>query len=156
MEMSAPAMKPEKHYVKYVPGGYADTHSMAIGYLFWIVGFTGAHRFYYGRPISGVIWFFTLGLLGIGWIIDAFLIPGMDREADLRYHPGKIDYNLSWIFLLFLGWAGFHRFYQGKIITGLIFLFTGGIFGIGIIYDLLCFNEQISDQNAREQAHYAW
>ena len=36
------------------------------------------------KQISGTIWFFTLGLLGIGWLIDLFLIPGMDRRADVR------------------------------------------------------------------------
>ena len=41
-----------------------DTHSKTIGYLLWIFGFTGSHRFYYGKPITGTIWFFTLGLLG--------------------------------------------------------------------------------------------
>ena len=50
-----------------------DTHSKLIGYLLWIFGFTGAHRFYYGRPVTGTIWFFTLGLLGVGWLIDLFL-----------------------------------------------------------------------------------
>ena len=62
-----------------------DTHSKVLGYLLWIFGFTGAHRFYYGKPVTGTIWFFTLGLLGIGWLIDLFLIPAMDREADLRF-----------------------------------------------------------------------
>ena len=47
-----------------------DTHLKSIGYILWIFGFTGSHRFYYGKPISGTIWFFTLGLLFIGWIID--------------------------------------------------------------------------------------
>src|SRR3990167_9852826 len=65
-----------------------DTHSKLIGYILWIFGFTGSHRFYYGKPITGTIWFFTLGLLGIGWIIDLFLIPGMDRAADRKYTTG--------------------------------------------------------------------
>ena len=30
---------------------------LGIGYLLWIFGFMGAHRFYYGRPVSGTIWF---------------------------------------------------------------------------------------------------
>ena len=38
-----------------------DTHSKTIGYLLWIFGFLGAHRFYYGKPVTGTIWFFTLG-----------------------------------------------------------------------------------------------
>ena len=45
-------------------GQQHDTHSKAIGYLLWIFGFTGAHRFYYGKPVTGTIWFFTFGLLG--------------------------------------------------------------------------------------------
>lgn len=57
-----------------------DTHSKLIGYLLWIFGFLGSHRFYYGKPVTGTIWFFTLGLLFIGWIIDLFLIPSMDRR----------------------------------------------------------------------------
>ena len=55
----------------------ADTHSKVVGYLLWIFGFTGSHRFYYGRPVSGTIWFLTLGLLGVGWLIDVFLIYGL-------------------------------------------------------------------------------
>ena len=41
-----------------------DTHSVAVGYIVWIFGFFGAHRFYYGHRITGTIWFLTLGLLG--------------------------------------------------------------------------------------------
>jgi TM2 domain-containing membrane protein YozV len=137
----------QTHYVKYVPVGYSDTHSKAVGYLLWLIGFTGAHRFYYGKPLTGILWFFTLGLLGIGWLIDAFLIPSMDREADFRYVPGPIDYNLSWVLLVLVGALGIHRFYQGKIITGILFLLTGGFLGIGVIYDVLTLNEQISEQN---------
>ncbi|GHV41094.1 hypothetical protein FACS189490_07320 [Clostridia bacterium] len=35
------------------------------------------------------------------------------------------------------GIAGFHRFYAGKIGTGLLWLFTGGLFGIGYIVDII-------------------
>jgi len=72
-----------------------DTHRKSIGYLLWIFGFLGAHRFYYGRPISGTIWLLTLGLLGIGWIIDLFLIPGMDREADYRQAWAEFERRLG-------------------------------------------------------------
>ena len=65
----------------------SDTHLKSVGYIVWLFGFTGAHRFYYGKQITGTIWFFTLGLLGIGWLIDLFLIPGMDRQADFRSRP---------------------------------------------------------------------
>lgn len=128
----------------------SDTHSKTIGYLLWIFGFTGAHRFYYGKPISGTIWFFTLGLLGVGWFIDLFLIPGMDRQADLRYEAGPVDYTVAWLLLTFLGLVGIHRFYMGKIGTGIIWLLTLGFFGLGYLYDFLTLNDQITIINARK------
>ena len=124
-----------------------DTHSKVIGYILWIFGFMGSHRFYYGRPITGTIWFFTLGLLFIGWIVDLFLIPGMDREADFRYVTGDKNYNVSWILLTFLGIFGAHRFYLGKWLTGLLWFFTGGLFLLGYLYDYLTLNEQIDEVN---------
>ncbi|WYD81952.1 MAG: TM2 domain-containing protein [Candidatus Electrothrix gigas] len=121
-----------------------ESHSVAMGYILWIFGFMGMHRFYYGKPISGTIYFFTLGLVGIGWLVDLFLIPGMDREADLRFAPGPIDYNIAWILLVFLGAFGVHRMYMGKWLTGIIYLLTGGVFLLGILYDLWTMNEQLS------------
>ncbi|MFV0438896.1 MAG: NINE protein [Desulfopila sp.] len=121
-----------------------QTHSILFGYLLWIFGFLGMHRFYYGKPISGTIYFFTLGLLFIGWIIDLFLIPGMDRDADIRFIEGDIDYNIAWLLLAFLGVFGIHRMYMGKWISGLLYLVTMGVFGLGVIYDLWTMNSQIS------------
>jgi TM2 domain-containing membrane protein YozV len=124
-----------------------NTHSKTIGYLLWIFGFTGAHRFYYGKPITGVIWFFTLGLFGIGWLVDLFLIPSMDRQADHRFSTGQCDYSVAWLLLTFLGVFGIHRLYQGKIFTGILYLFTGGLFLTGILYDFLTLNTQIDEVN---------
>ena len=124
-----------------------NTHSRLIGYILWIFGFIGSHRFYFGRPVSGTIYFFTLGLFFIGWIVDLFLIPSMEREADLRYSSGSKSYTLAWVALTFLGIFGIHRFYLGKWITGLIWLFTCGLFLFGLLYDLRTLNEQIDDLN---------
>ena len=121
-----------------------QTHSKLIGYILWIFGFTGSHRFYFGKPISGTVYFFTLGLLGIGWLIDLFLIPSLARNADLRFAEGRIDYNIAWVLLTFLGLLGIHRFYLGKWVTGIIYLCTAGIFGIGYIYDYWTLNDQIT------------
>jgi len=104
----------------------AQTHSKLIGYVLWIFGFTGSHRFYCGEPVSGTIWFFTAGLLLIGWIIDLFLIPSMARRADHRYVAGPKDYSVAWILLTFLGVFGVHRFYLGKWGTGILYLVTWG------------------------------
>lgn len=125
-----------------------NTHTPLIGYLLWLFGFTGAHRFYYGKPISGTVYFFTLGLFLIGWLVDLLLIPGMDRDADLRFTTGPLDYNTAWILLTFLGLFGVHRMYMGKWLTGLLYLVTGGLFGIGYIYDYWTLNDQLSELNA--------
>ncbi len=126
-----------------------DTHLKSIGYLLWIFGFTGAHRFYFGKPISGAIWFFTLGLLGIGWLIDLFLIPRMYRQANQRYTRGPYDYSLAWILQTFVGPLGIHRFYMGKIITGILWLLTGGLFLVGWLYDFCTLNRQVDDKNRK-------
>ncbi|EPZ49689.1 TM2 domain protein [Bacteriovorax sp. BAL6_X] len=124
-----------------------NSHSKVMGYLLWLLGFMGAHRFYYGKPVSGTIWMFTLGLLGIGWLVDLFLIPTMDEECDNRYLEGVLDYNIAWVLLTFLGVFGFHKFYQGKIVMGILYLLTGGFLLFGVLYDFWTLNEQIDDIN---------
>jgi TM2 domain-containing membrane protein YozV len=128
-----------------------DTHSKTIGYALWILGFTGSHRFYYGKPITGTLWFFTLGLLGIGWLIDLFLIPGMDRQADFRFQNGPVNYSVAWILLTFLGLFGVHRMYMGKWLTGILYLLTVGLFGLGYLYDYWTLNDQVSELNRRRE-----
>ena len=125
----------------------SDTHSKTVGYVLWVFGFTGAHRFYYGKPVTGTIWFFTFGLLGIGWLIDLFLIPSMDRQADLRFRSGKVNYSLAWILLAFLGVFGVHRMYMGKWLTGILYLLSAGLLGLGYLYDYWTLNGQIDEIN---------
>ena len=140
-----------------------NTHSKLIGDLLWIVGFTGSHRFYYGKPISGTIWFFTLGLLGIGWLIDLFLIPGMDRRADLKNVPGSRDHSIAWLLLVFGGWLGLHRLYLHKWLSGISIPIMGALTAaffpvffwltvpllIMLLVDLWTLNGQVSEFNRR-------
>jgi TM2 domain-containing membrane protein YozV len=37
----------------------------------------------------------------------------------------------------FLGFLGIHRFYVGKVGTGILWLFTGGLVGIGVLVDFI-------------------
>jgi len=47
---------------------------------------------------------------------------------------------LLWL-CIFLGLAGIHRFYYGRIVSGIIYLFTFGLLGFGQLYDLLIMSE---------------
>jgi TM2 domain-containing membrane protein YozV len=124
-----------------------STHSIPLGYLLWIFGFTGAHRFYYGKTWTGVLYYCTFGLFLIGWIVDFFLIPTLEQESKRKYGQGRYDYSVAWLLLTFLGLFGVHRFYLGKWITGIIWLCTGGFFLMGYLYDFLNLNEMVSEQN---------
>jgi TM2 domain-containing membrane protein YozV len=134
-----------------------STHNVTIGRLLCIFGFTGAHRFYFGKRKSGLLMFlvalscwlvFPLVILIPWWIVDFFLISGMDKAADQRYRSGPLNYSVAWLLMTFLGLFGAHRFYQGKVATGLLFALSGGLFGVGWLYDFWTLNQQISDSNA--------
>ncbi|SCC20981.1 NINE protein [Gilliamella intestini] len=67
--------------------------SKGLAYLLWFFfGVWGVHRMYCGKWITGIIWFFTVGLFGIGWFLDLFLTSGMVDYANCIY---KSKYNLS-------------------------------------------------------------
>ena len=70
----------------------------------------------------------------------------------LRFVEGRKDYSISWLLLVFLGVFGVHRFYLGKIATGLLYLLTGGLLLIGVLYDLWTLNAQVSEINTRSRA----
>ena len=47
------------------------------------------------------------------------------------------DKWLAFFLCFFLGAFGIHRFYEGKFGTGLLYMFTGGLFGIGWLVDII-------------------
>ena len=44
---------------------------------------------------------------------------------------------VSFFLCLFFGIFGAHKFYEGRILLGLLYIFTGGLLGIGVIIDLV-------------------
>jgi TM2 domain-containing membrane protein YozV len=53
---------------------------------------------------------------------------------------------LLWL-LCFVGFCGIHRFYAGRVITGVVWLLTFGLLGIGQLIDLLLIPEMIRTVN---------
>jgi TM2 domain-containing membrane protein YozV len=60
------------------------THSALIGYIIWIFGFLGAHRFYMGKWVTGIVYLFTGGLVGIGLLYDLWTLNGQVSEINRR------------------------------------------------------------------------
>jgi TM2 domain-containing membrane protein YozV len=75
----------------------------------------------------------------------------MDREADIRFQSGDVDYTVAWLLLTFLGVFGVHRMYMGKWLTGILYLCTFGFFLIGVLVDFWTLNDQVSIRNAENR-----
>ena len=62
-------------------------------------------------------------------------------------------YSTGIAYLLWLisgcGVLGFHRFYLGKIPSGLLWMFTGGLFGVGAFFDFFTLAGQVREANIR-------
>ena len=54
---------------------------------------------------------------------------------------------VAYLLWIFGGWIGLHRFYLNKIGTGLLYLFTGGLAGVGVIYDFFTLPRQVREAN---------
>lgn len=63
-----------------------------VAFILWCGGLfllCGLHRLYTGRFWTGVLWFFTLGLCGIGQLIDLFRLGSMVRAANGEVGGGR-------------------------------------------------------------------
>ena len=56
--------------------------------------------------------------------------------------------GIAYLLWFFLGWAGIHRFYVGKVVTGIIYLLTFGLLGLGWFIDLFLLSGYVDTYNA--------
>ena len=59
------------------------------------------------------------------------------RYGDVFREASDKDPEQTYYLVLFGGVLGLHRFYLGKIFSGLVYLFTGGLCGLGWVIDLV-------------------
>jgi len=59
----------------------------------------------------------------------------VNTNAGVAASGHKKDKWIAWLLCFFLGIFGAHKFYEGKIGMGILYLFTGGLFGIGAFVD---------------------
>ncbi|GAH59090.1 unnamed protein product [marine sediment metagenome] len=62
----------------------------------------------------------------------------------------KVVAYLLWLLSIF-GWLGFHRFYLRKFGTGIIWILTGGVVGIGALIDLFTLGGQVDQYNTNTE-----
>lgn len=60
--------------------------SLKVVYVIWFFcGLFGGHRFYLRHNALGLLYLFTLGVLGIGWLVDLFLLPRLTADFNALY-----------------------------------------------------------------------
>ena len=64
-------------------------------------------------------------------------IPNIIINNENGFMGVKKSKMTALLLCIFLGWLGAHRFYTGKAFTGILYLFTLGFYGVGIVIDLV-------------------
>jgi TM2 domain-containing membrane protein YozV len=112
--------------------------------LFIFLGSLGVHRFYAGKIGTGILQLLTGGGFGIWLLIDFIVLVNgdfKDKNGLVLYRAPIAGGDKNWVTAVFLcaflGSLGVHRFYAGKIGTGILQLLTGGGFGIWLLIDYI-------------------
>lgn len=67
-----------------------EPKSLVEAYLLWFpLGLFGLHQFYLHRYAFGVLYLFTGGLFGIGWLVDGFRLPFLVEDYNQKTERGQ-------------------------------------------------------------------
>jgi TM2 domain-containing membrane protein YozV len=115
--------------------------------LVFLGGFS-AHRFYNGKVGTAILQLLTLGGFGIWLLIDYIMIilgtftdktgtPLRSPYPQFSQNPQGKSISTTLLLFIFLGGFAAHRFYVGKIGTGILYLITFGGLGIWTLVDFI-------------------
>ncbi|MGR6316627.1 TM2 domain-containing protein [Micromonospora soli] len=81
--MSQPTASPQPMLVQ------VRQKQTGIAYLFWFfLGVFGGHQFYLGKTGRGLLYLFTVGIFGVGVLIDLFTLPSQVRQVNTQLAIG--------------------------------------------------------------------
>ena len=116
--------------------------------LYCTVGLFGGHRLYTREPLIALLYSATFGLLGLGWLSDAFQLAYLLDRAN---HPRAYErYSLFTAYQLLLppfGLLGLPHFYLGNRERGWWFAATAGLLGLGVLHDVFTLPTQVREAN---------
>ncbi|ESO98302.1 hypothetical protein LOTGIDRAFT_159102 [Lottia gigantea] len=125
-----------------------DTYILTI-----VLGVTGAHHFYLGRPWFLFAYFVSFGLLGVGWFLDILRVPWLVKEANDRISNPSLENHKhlrdAYILWFPCGIFGFHLFYLRRPFLGVLYFFTFGMFGFGWIMDGFRMPSMVREENEK-------
>ncbi|CAG5118853.1 unnamed protein product [Candidula unifasciata] len=134
----------------------AKSACVAAGLALCPFGILGAHHYYLRRPIWGLVYTFTCGLMGFGWLVDLFRLPVLIKRAN-KIILGNLNGNLktlddAYILWFPFGMLGFHHFYLQRPVWGFLYFFTFGLVGIGWLVDMCRIPYLVKQTNAKIEA----
>ncbi|ELU01134.1 hypothetical protein CAPTEDRAFT_187960 [Capitella teleta] len=120
-----------------------DQKEISDAYTMWLPwGLLGLHHYYLGRGGWGILYTFTLGIFGVGWLVDAFRLPGLVKRENeqIRENRGKpaCQKKLCSAYAMTIspfGIFGTQHYYLGRHTMGLYYTLTLGGIGLGWIID---------------------
>jgi hypothetical protein len=80
-------------------------------------------------------------------IIALVIIVSGRRYCGNIMNTNRRDTGIAYLLLLFGGFIGLHKFYLNRPGWGVAYIFTGGMFGIGLICDLFTLPAQVQRCN---------
>ena len=122
--------------------------------------FSGFHHYYLRRPIWGLLYTFSVGLFGIGWLIDGLRMHWLVKNANKVLEtttPNGLEKKTCEAHALAIfpltGLLGFQHYYLGRYNQGFFYTLTLGNVGIGWIVDLFRIPSLVKKRNKQMNSH---